>query len=59
MLSGEFYFSAAAMLLTAGLMAVFPPIALLLFGLVSAATFFIPGLKYHRQRIQANRSADP
>jgi hypothetical protein len=53
MLSGEFYLGAAALYVTAILMALFPTIGLLLFGLVSAASFFIPGLKYHRQRIRS------
>jgi serine/threonine-protein kinase len=51
-LSGEFYLWAAAMFVTAGLMAVFPRVSLLLFGLASAASFFFPGLKYHRQRLR-------
>jgi serine/threonine-protein kinase len=56
MLSGTFYFSAAACFLTAGIMAllmpVSPALAILLFGFVSAACFFFPGLKYHRQRLR-------
>jgi serine/threonine-protein kinase len=53
-LSGEFYLWSAALFLTAGLMALLPPeVGLLLFGLVSAASFFFPGLKYHRQRIRS------
>jgi hypothetical protein len=35
------------------LMALFPSIGLFLFGFVTAACFFIPGLKYYRQRKQA------
>ncbi len=50
MLSGSFYFSAAACFITAVLMALFPSIGLFLFGFVSAGCFFIPGLKYYRQR---------
>jgi serine/threonine-protein kinase len=53
MLSGSFYFSAAACFITAVLMALFPSIGLFLFGFVSAACFFIPGLKYYRQRKQS------
>jgi serine/threonine-protein kinase len=53
MLSGSFYFSAAACFITAALMALFPSIGLFLFGFVSAACFFIPGLKYYRQRRQS------
>jgi serine/threonine-protein kinase len=52
MLSGSFYFSSAACFATAVLMAIFPSVGLFLFGLVSAACFFIPGLKYYRQRVQ-------
>ncbi len=54
-LSGEFYLWAAAQFVTAVLMALFPAVGLVLFGLVSAASFFVPGLKYHRQRIRARR----
>jgi serine/threonine-protein kinase len=50
MLSGSFYFSSAACFATAVLMALFPSVGLFLFGFVSAACFFIPGLKYFRQR---------
>ena len=49
-LSGAFYFQAAAMCLTAIAAALFPVIGLTLFGIVSAVCFFIPGLKYYRQR---------
>jgi serine/threonine-protein kinase len=59
MLSGSFYFAAAAFFATAVLMAVpwIQPVGLLLFGLVSAACFFFPGLKYYRQRIRSGRPA--
>jgi serine/threonine-protein kinase len=56
-LSGEFYLWSGAMFLTAGLMVLVPDVGLILFGIVSAASFFCPGLKYHRQRIRARRSA--
>jgi serine/threonine-protein kinase len=56
MLSGEFYLWAAAMFVTAGLMAAFPDVGLLLFGTVSAASFFFPGLKYHRLRIRSTHA---
>jgi serine/threonine-protein kinase len=49
-LSGVFYFAAAAFFLTAVVMAWLQPVALFLFGIVSAACFFIPGYRYHRQR---------
>jgi tRNA A-37 threonylcarbamoyl transferase component Bud32 len=59
-LSGEFYFHAAALLATALVMAILQrhgyPYGLTLFGVVSAGTFFIPGLKYHRQRQGRNPS---
>ena len=32
------------------LMALFPEVGILLFGVVTAVCFFVPGLKYHRQR---------
>src|SRR5205809_169536 len=41
------------LLWTAGLMAAFPRYAHFLFGIVSAACFFFPGLKYYRQRLRA------
>jgi serine/threonine protein kinase len=53
MLSGSFYFQAAAMFGTAALMALFPNVALTIYGIVSAACFFVPGLKYHVQRVRA------
>jgi serine/threonine-protein kinase len=49
-LSGEFYVQAIALFLTAGLMALLPDYAHFIFGLVSAACFFFPGLKYYRKR---------
>ncbi|MBX9682054.1 MAG: protein kinase [Gemmataceae bacterium] len=52
-LSGWFYIASAACFLTAIPMAlVGPPISPLLFGFVSAIFFFIPGLKYYRQRLR-------
>jgi serine/threonine-protein kinase len=53
MLSGSFYFCATACFVTAGLMALFPSVGLFLFGFVSAACFFLPGLKYYRQRARS------
>jgi serine/threonine-protein kinase len=55
-LSGEFYLWALALFATAVLMALFPAVGLLLFGLVSAAAFFFPGLKYYRQRNRSRRT---
>jgi serine/threonine-protein kinase len=49
-LSGAFYFQAAGQFLTALLMAMFPRLALIIFGVSNALSFFLPGLKYHRQR---------
>jgi serine/threonine-protein kinase len=50
MLSGLFYFQAAALFLVAIPMALFPQVGPLLFGIVSAGCFLIPGWKYSRQR---------
>jgi serine/threonine-protein kinase len=52
MLHGVFYIQAAFLLATAILMALWPEHAHLLFGLVSAACFFIPGFKYARRRMR-------
>jgi tRNA A-37 threonylcarbamoyl transferase component Bud32 len=49
-LSGQFYLYAILNVFTAAVMAMIPEYAHLLFGTVSAITFFIPGLKYYRQR---------
>jgi serine/threonine-protein kinase len=53
MLSGEFYLWGAALFLTAVPMALFPRYGPLIFGVVAAASFFVPGLKYHRQRMRS------
>ena len=53
-LSGAFYVQALCLFLAAIPMAIFPTIAHLIFGAVAAPCFFIPGLKYYRQR-QAQR----
>lgn len=50
LLSGVFYIQAAALFATAGLMAVWPRYEHVIFGVVSAACFFFPGLKYVRQQ---------
>jgi serine/threonine-protein kinase len=55
-LSGTFYFQAAALFATAPAMAACPQVAHLIFGFVSAACFFLPGLKYYRQRARADRA---
>ncbi len=58
-LSGIFYVEAAAMFLTALVMAALPPAyGPLLFGTATAACFFFPGLKYYRQRLQSERLAE-
>jgi serine/threonine-protein kinase len=49
-LSGQFYLTAFAYFATAVLMAAIPVVEHLLFGVVSAISFFVPGLKYYRQR---------
>ncbi|HEX4145093.1 MAG TPA: serine/threonine-protein kinase [Pirellulales bacterium] len=55
MLSGQFYVQAVALWFTAIAMALMQrydiPGNITLFGVVSAACFFVPGLKYYRQRI--------
>lgn len=50
MLSGAFYLQAVALLLASLLMAIWPSWSHLIFGLVAAACFFIPGLQYARRR---------
>jgi serine/threonine protein kinase len=57
MLSGAFYLQAGALFLATVPMALFPQVSVSLFGLVSAASFFIPGWKYHRQRRRGERAA--
>lgn len=54
MLSGKFYIQATVLFLTAGLMASYPDWAHTIFGLVSAACFFLPGWVYYRQRLREN-----
>ena len=49
-LSGAFYFQAIALMLAAAAMAVFPSVSHVIFGIVAALCFFIPGLKYERRR---------
>ena len=53
-LSGMFYFQAAALFLVSALMALFPAFGLTLFGVASGVAFFVPGLKYYRQRRARN-----
>jgi len=56
-LSGEFYVHAAVMFATCIPMALFPRWGLTIFGLASAATFFLPGWKFHRQRLRDARKS--
>jgi serine/threonine-protein kinase len=51
-LSGRFYVWAAANFVAAIVMPLVPEVSILLFGAVSALSFFVPGLKYYRQRKQ-------
>ncbi len=60
-LSGSFYFSAAAEFLTAVPMALppfYPRYGILLFGVVTAVCFFVPGLKYHLQRLRSRKGEE-
>lgn len=52
-LSGVFYIQAALLFATALVMCLVPAWQHVIFGLVSAACFFVPGLKYARQRGRA------
>jgi len=52
-LSGAFYVQAAVLFATALVMCVVPTYQHVIFGLVSAACFFVPGYKYFRQRLRA------
>ena len=50
MLSGAFYLQAALLLIASVGMAFWPRFAHLIFGVTSAACFFVPGYQYHRRR---------
>jgi eukaryotic-like serine/threonine-protein kinase len=50
LLSGRFYIWAALNFAAAVVMPLVPQVSVLLFGAVSALSFFVPGLKYYRQR---------
>jgi serine/threonine-protein kinase len=50
-LSGAFYIQAVALFATALVMCFVPQYGVTIFGIVSAVCFFVPGWKYHRQRI--------
>ncbi len=49
-LAGHFYVPAAASFFAALPMALYPRAAIPIFGIVTAASFFLPGLAYHRRR---------
>lgn len=51
-LSGRFYIQAVLLYLTAIPMAIWPQYGISIFGVVAAASFFVPGLKYYRQRAE-------
>ncbi len=57
-LSGQFYIYAALNFAVAVLMAAFPRAAHLMFGVASAVSFFVPGLKYYRQRQRGGGGAN-
>ena len=58
-LSGRFYVTTVAYFVTAVGMARFPAVAHLLFGGVSAVSFFVPGLKYYRLRKRTQAGGRP
>lgn len=55
-LSGAFYFQAAALFVTALVMAAAPDYSHFIYGVVAALCFFLPGMKYYRQR-RANHAS--
>jgi eukaryotic-like serine/threonine-protein kinase len=58
-LSGMFYIPAAAMYVTACLMAIWPRFAVTMFGVVSGLGFFVPGLFYHYRRVRSGQTIAP
>lgn len=52
-LSGQFYIQAFVMLAASIAMALAPDWAHVIFGVIAAGCFFVPGLKYYRQRRRA------
>jgi eukaryotic-like serine/threonine-protein kinase len=57
LLDGRFYVQSAALFATGAVMAIIPQLdvpdfSISLYGLVSGLSFFVPGLKYHRQRMR-------
>ncbi len=57
MLTGAFYFQAAAEFAIAVPMALFPDFGILLFGVVTAGCFFVPGWHYYTRRQRALAAA--
>ncbi len=55
-LSGRFYVQAVAGFATALPMAWWPEVGITLFGVVSSLSFFLPGWKYHQQRLRSRRA---
>jgi serine/threonine-protein kinase len=55
-LSGAFYIPAGAMFVTAVVMALWPRFGLTVYGIVTAACFFVPGLIYYRRHRRAVRA---
>ena len=55
-LTGTFYLQAAALFAMSPVMAWLPEYGHLIFGVVSAACFFFPGLKYYRRRMASESS---
>lgn len=53
-LSGAFYLQALALFASTFLMIAFPLYSHLIFGVIAALSFFIPGLKYYRQSLDRN-----
>lgn len=52
-LSGQFYIQAVVMLVASVAMALVPQYAHIIFGVIAAGCFFVPGLKYYRLRRMA------
>jgi hypothetical protein len=56
-LSGTFYIQAAALFLTAIVMALVPSVGVSIFGVVSGLCFCVPGVKYYLRRVRTDRAA--
>lgn len=59
MLTGAFYFQTAALLFASVLMAMYPPWAHLIFGIVGGGCFFVPGYQYARRRRRQGSAPAP